>query len=193
MAETNPYIEKFAGMNPMQLDRQLEVAKSLLPDSSIYLGVAFRTDLSPTEQADMIAGLVSRRMNSEGLQRGLMILGGLKPKMVATNYLKSSLDSHYQASFDVGITAEDREKHLVEVLFEARFPQGFDLRGALFVPERAGPVEAAIFRAKLKDDQLIRSGYELYTGAPQTQPDTIDKENSEWLAKIRELHGSDVI
>src|SRR3989344_3771712 len=157
MNEANPYIERFARMNPIELDRQMDIAKALLPSSAIVRDLALDNTTPSLVRAVTFSDMYERRGNSEGHKRGLMILEGLKPRMIVTTYLKDLLDAEYTSSFGVGVSEQNKRKHLLQVLFdEAKFPDDIDLVGAIFIPSRAIPVEAAIFRGKLSEEQMVR-------------------------------------
>lgn len=194
MNEANPYIDKFARMNPLDLDRQMEIAKSLLPDSSIFLGLVKDDTTLSTTRAVAFSDMYERRENSEGHKKGLTILDALKPRMIVTPHLRGLINGEYTASFGVGVSEVEKRKHLLEVLFhEAKFPQNMDLVGAIFVPERAAPVEAAIFKGKLTEEQVIRDAFIGAFGERGDRKDSGHDEMAEWLRQMKELHGRDVI
>ena len=194
MNEANPYIERFARMNPIELDRQMDIAKALLPSSAIVRDLALDNTTPSLVRAVTFSDMYERRGNSEGHKRGLMILEGLKPRMIVTTYLKDLLDAEYTSSFGVGVSEQNKRKHLLQVLFdEAKFPDDIDLVGAIFIPSRAIPVEAAIFRGKLSEEQMVRDILIEEFGEREQRRDSGHDKTAEWLRQMRELHGQDVI
>lgn len=195
MNEANPYIERFAKMNPVELDGQLDVAKALLPDSSIVRSLAIESIDAASIRALAFSNMWERRANSEGLRRGLMILDGLKPRMIVTGSLKDDLTTRYSSRFGVGISQEDKGSHLFRVLFyNAKFPEELDLVGAIFVPEKARLVEAAIFKTTVIEQQMVRDILADDSAENHIEePDVFHKESARWLKQMRELHGPDVM
>lgn len=194
MNEANPYIERFSDMNPLELDRQMDIAKALLPDLSILLGLVHDTDAPITERAVTFSHMYNRRENSEARQRGLMILDGLKPRMVVTTHLKDLLDPAYMVAFNLGVRAEEKGKHLLEILFyDAKFPKDIALVGAVFIPERSAPLEATIFRSILVHEQETRDLFIEMFGRSEERRDSVHDETAKWLKQMRELHGQDIV